>query len=76
MWAYLTWPPPASKFREDLVIKDLRHAVRMLLSAKGWTAVVVLSLALGIGANAALFSAVDAILLTKIPVHSPDTLVR
>ena len=58
------------------MLKDLRHAVRMLLNAKGWTAVVVLSLALGIGANAALFSAVDAMLLTKIPVRSPDTLVR
>jgi predicted permease len=48
----------------------------MLLNAKGWTAVVVASLALGIGANAALFSAVDGILLTKIPVTDPDTLVR
>ena len=39
------------------MLKDLRHAARMLLHAKGWTAVVVLSLALGIGANTALFSA-------------------
>jgi predicted permease len=58
------------------VIKDLRHAVRMLLNAKGWTAVVVLSIALGIGANTALFSAVDGMLLTKIPVRDPETLVR
>jgi predicted permease len=58
------------------VIKDLRHAVRMLLNAKGWTAVVVFSLALGIGANTALFSAVDGMLLTKIPVRDPETLVR
>src|SRR5690349_8322987 len=58
------------------MIKDLRLAVRMLLNAKGWTAVVVLSLALGIGANAALFSAVDGLLLTKIPAASPDGLVR
>jgi predicted permease len=58
------------------VIKDLRHAARMLLNAKAWTAVVVVSLALGIGANMALFSAVDGMLLTKIPVHDPDTLVR
>jgi predicted permease len=56
--------------------KDLRHAARMLLHAKGWTAVVVLSLALGIGANTALFSALDGMLLTKIPVKDPDTLVR
>jgi predicted permease len=48
----------------------------MLLQAKGWTAVVVLSLALGIGANTALFSAVNGMLLTKLSVQDPDTLVR
>src|SRR5688572_14780922 len=58
------------------MLKDLRHAVRMLLHAKGWTAVVVLSLALGIGANTALFSAVNGMLLTKLNVQDPDTLVR
>jgi predicted permease len=58
------------------MLKDLRHAARMLLNARGWTAVVVLSLALGIGANTALFSALDGMLLTKIPVKDPDTLVR
>ena len=41
----------------------------MLLQAKGWTAIVVVSLALGIGANTALFSAVNGMLLTKLPVH-------
>jgi predicted permease len=58
------------------MLKDLRHAVRMLLQAKGWTTVVVLSLALGIGANTALFSAVNAMLLTKLNVQDPDSLVR
>ncbi|HTM25696.1 MAG TPA: ABC transporter permease [Vicinamibacterales bacterium] len=58
------------------MLKDLRHAIRMLFHAKGWTAVVVVSLALGIGANTALFSAVDSMLLTTIPVKDPDTLVR
>jgi len=58
------------------MLKDLRHAVRMLIQAKSWTAVVVLSLALGIGANTALFSAVNGLLLKKIPVKDPDTLVR
>ena len=48
----------------------------MLLNAKGWTAVVVLSLALGIGANTAIFSAISGMLLTKIPVRDPDSLVR
>jgi predicted permease len=58
------------------MLKDLRHAVRMLLRAKGWTAVVVISLALGIGANTALFSAVNGLLLTSLPVSEPETLVR
>jgi predicted permease len=58
------------------MLKDLRHAVRMLLNAKGWTSIVVISLALGIGANTALFSATNALLLLNIPVKDPDTLVR
>src|SRR2546428_3177706 len=58
------------------MLKDLRHGLRMLLRAKGWTAVVVISLALGIGANTALFSAVNGLLLTTVPVAAPDTLVR
>jgi predicted permease len=58
------------------MFKDLRHGVRVLFQAKGWTAVVVVSLALGIGANTALFSAINGLLLTKLPVKDPDTLVR
>jgi len=58
------------------VWKDLRHGVRSLLRDKGWTTVVVVSLALGIGANAALFSAVNGLYLRKLPVRDPDTLVR
>src|SRR5213082_1468270 len=58
------------------MLRDLRHGVRMLLQAKGWTAVVVLSLALGIGANTALFSAINGLYLRTLPVTDPDTLVR
>ena len=58
------------------MFKDLRHAVRVLLRAKGWTTVVILSLALGIGANTAIFSGVNALLLTQLPVREPETLVR
>ncbi|HJR59900.1 MAG TPA: ABC transporter permease, partial [Vicinamibacterales bacterium] len=58
------------------MLKDLRYGLRMLLHAKGWTAVVVVSLALGIGANTAIFSAMNGLLLTRIPVLDPDTLVR
>jgi predicted permease len=58
------------------MLKDLRHAVRVLLRAKGWTTVVILSLALGIGANTAIFTGVNALLLTRVPVKDPDALVR
>jgi predicted permease len=56
--------------------KDVVHAIRVLGHAKGWTAVVLLSLALGIGANAAIFSAVNGLLITTIPVKDPGSLVR
>jgi predicted permease len=58
------------------MIRDLRHAGRLLLRSKGWTLVVVLSLALGIGANTAIFTAINGLLLRSIPVDHPETLVR
>ena len=58
------------------MLNDLRHGVRTLLKARGWTAVVVVSLALGIGANTALFSAINGLYLRTLPVKAPDALVR
>jgi predicted permease len=58
------------------MLRDLHHAARMMLQAKGWTAVILISLALGIGANTALFSAMNGLLFRKLPVSDPDTLVR
>jgi hypothetical protein len=55
---------------------DLKCAVRSLRRTKGWTAIVILSLTLGIGANTALFTAVNGMLLQTLAVSDPDTLVR
>jgi predicted permease len=58
------------------MLQDLRYAVRTLGQQKAWTAVVVVSLALGIGTNTAIFSAVSGLFLQTLPVDAPDTLVR
>jgi putative ABC transport system permease protein len=60
----------------DLFIRELHHAVRRLRSRPGFTLVVILTLALGIGANTAIFSLIYALLLRPFPYESPDRLVR
>ena len=56
--------------------QDLRYALRMLGRAPGFSAVVILTLALGIGANTAIFSLLDQVVLRRLPVRAPDELVQ
>src|SRR5580700_3955650 len=71
----MPFPSPRSINRMSTFVRDLRYAIRVLRRSPLFAGVAILSLALGIGANAAIFTLINQLILQQLPVKNPDQLV-
>src|SRR5215813_6233787 len=69
-------PSDEEPYMSNDVLQDVRYALRTLCSNPGFAATAILSLALGIGANTAIFSLINAVILKTLPVGHPEQLVE